>query len=124
MRRHEPWGPGGGRVSGFTLIELLVCMGVIVMLLSLLMPGLRASREAARDVTCKSQLRQLSIVTVVYAGDYKCVPVWGTIGAVPMLNLERQQWACPADRKHPDYAQGSSYAYLASLYMGPNANFT
>jgi type II secretory pathway pseudopilin PulG len=102
---------------------MVVCTTIITVLISILVPGLRGSRDAARDITCKSQLRQLSMVTQTYSYDYKCVPVWGTIGAVPMLGLKRQHWNCPSDKLHPQYEQDSSYAYLASLYMGPQANF-
>lgn len=56
---------------GFTLIELLVVIGVIALLLSLLLPGLRGAREAGRTTACLSNQRQLGIGWAAYANDYK-----------------------------------------------------
>jgi prepilin-type N-terminal cleavage/methylation domain-containing protein/prepilin-type processing-associated H-X9-DG protein len=52
--------------AGFTLIELLVVISVIAVLLAILMPSLRASREQAQRAVCASQLRQLGIAHVMY----------------------------------------------------------
>jgi len=58
----------GNRIAkaGFTLIELLVVIGVIAVLLAVLMPALRASREQAQRAVCGSQLRQLAMAHVMY----------------------------------------------------------
>jgi hypothetical protein len=101
-----------------------VCLLIITILVSLMLTGLRRSRDAARDVGCQSQLRQLSLIMMAYAADYKTLPIWGTIGAVPALELRPIEWSCPADRLHPANEQGSSYAYLASLYMGPHPDLS
>ncbi|MGA2035544.1 MAG: DUF1559 domain-containing protein [Thermoguttaceae bacterium] len=44
---------------GFTLVEMLVVIFIIVVLMSLLLPTIVKSREAARSTQCKSNLRQL-----------------------------------------------------------------
>jgi prepilin-type N-terminal cleavage/methylation domain-containing protein len=54
---------------GFTLIELLVVIAIIAILASLLIPALTAAQETARRAKCKSNLRQLGIMTTMYAGD-------------------------------------------------------
>ncbi|MEM6554185.1 MAG: hypothetical protein AAF750_18870, partial [Planctomycetota bacterium] len=45
----------------FTLIELLVVLAVTSLLVSLVLPVLGASREAARDLSCKANLQQMNI---------------------------------------------------------------
>ena len=77
------------RPRAFTLIELLVVISIIAILIALLLPALRGAREASRSVACLSQMRQLSLFTMIYATDYdgKMIYGYGT-GAAPM-----QSWA-------------------------------
>ena len=56
--------------SAFTLVELLVVIAIIGVLLSLLLPAVQASRGAARDLTCKSNLYQIHINTRTYRSKY------------------------------------------------------
>lgn len=46
---------------GFTLVELLVVMSIVSVMLSLLLPAVMLAREAARRMSCGSQLRQLGL---------------------------------------------------------------
>lgn len=57
------------RKKGFTLIELLVVIAIIALLLSILSPSLRKIMETARTISCKSNLRQLSIGFQTYYVD-------------------------------------------------------
>ena len=52
--------------TGFTLIELLVVIAIIAMLLAILLPALRASRQQARAVACGANLRQLALALTMY----------------------------------------------------------
>lgn len=54
---------------GFTLIELLVVISVIALLLSILMPSLQKVKESASATVCASNVKQLGLGWVLYAGD-------------------------------------------------------
>ena len=54
------------RKTGFTLIELLVVIAIIAVLMAVLMPALRIAREQARSITCRSNVRTLTLAWLVY----------------------------------------------------------
>lgn len=55
--------------AGFTLIELLVVVAIIAILIGVLLPALSGSRESARTLQCKSNLRQLVLAANSYSVD-------------------------------------------------------
>ena len=55
--------------KSFTLIELLVVIAIIAILASMLLPALSKARQAAQNIKCVNQLKQLETAALMYAGD-------------------------------------------------------
>ena len=55
---------------GFTLIELLVVIAIIAILAAILFPVFARAREKARQTSCLSNMKQLSLAQLMYAQDY------------------------------------------------------
>ena len=72
------------RKVGFTLVELLVVIAIIGVLVGLLLSAVQAAREAARRMTCKNNLKQLSLATLSFESALHRFPAggWG-LGGVP-----------------------------------------
>jgi len=56
--------------KGFTLIELLVVIAIIAILAAILFPVFARAREKARQTSCLSNLKQLSLSMLMYVQDY------------------------------------------------------
>ncbi len=54
--------------TGFTLVELLVVIAVMAVLMGVLMPVLSTARGQAKSLVCRSNLRQLVMAALSYAG--------------------------------------------------------
>jgi prepilin-type N-terminal cleavage/methylation domain-containing protein/prepilin-type processing-associated H-X9-DG protein len=60
--------------SGFTIIEVVVVVGLIALLVALLIPAVHAAREAARRMSCASNMRQIGLASQSYNATFNVFP--------------------------------------------------
>lgn len=84
--------------NGFTMIEILIVISIIAILIALILPFMKMSKEAARRAQCASRTRQVTHGALSYAIDHKNeVAPHGWIVKHPTLfkfngNLEDGGW--------------------------------
>jgi competence protein ComGC len=77
--------------AGFTLIEILVTLGVIMILVSLLLPALGRARLTATELSCTARIRELGNLVVAYAAEYDDrFP--SALGDGPEITQNRDMW--------------------------------
>ena len=65
------------QLHGFTIIEQLVVIAVISLLVSLLLPAIQQSREAAQRLSCRNKLYQLGLAMQNYHSAHNVFPPGG-----------------------------------------------
>jgi len=86
------------RRRAFTLIELLVVIAIIALLMSVLMPALASVRKQAKDVMCRSNLKQWGVIWKMYIDDNKgffCETLGWIVPLRPYYSRDPKVFLCP-----------------------------
>lgn len=96
--------------TAFTLIEVLVVVAIIALLVALLIPSLSVARESSRRVTCRANLRQITMAMIFHAHeDRHGVYIYTSQGAddglhylYPRYFKDARAAVCPSTRNVVD----------------------
>lgn len=112
--------------TGFTLIELTVTIGVISMLVSLILPAVQRTREAARQTQCRNNLKQLAAAVFTFEESERKLPPsdlgdgWPTWATLILPKIEQGQLYHGWDLKLSYYSQSSQCGVQPAVYLCPS----
>lgn len=119
---------------GFTLIELLVVIAIIAILAAILFPVFAKAREKARQSSCLSNVKQLTLAMLSYAQDSdEIMPrnttyngtaasvAWDQYAVQPYIK-NVQILSCPSDSTPCNPPLFTQYSYGYSQYIGGGYN--
>ena len=111
--------------KAFTLIELLVVISIIALLIAILLPALKNARDAARSVSCMSNMHQLAIATAnygvtfneympVHRFDMRLWPYISSDGNSFQAGDSNDLLKCPFDRSFEEWGVERFVSYAAN----------
>ena len=111
----------------FTLVELLITIAIIMILASLLLPGIRNAKNAAKNILCKNNLKQINYAFEGYRSDYNGLfpPIlemgtpsggagtetWAYWFSINCFNTKILQYQCPFFISDPGRGYWVHYGY-------------
>ena len=98
----------------FTLVELLVVIAIIGILIAMLLPAVQAAREAARRMTCKNNLKQISLAVLNYETANGAFPAAGITPGGCCEKYSRSTWTIEI---LPFMGQSALYDNYNQLYF-------
>lgn len=107
------------RHAAFTLLELMAVLGIISLMIGIILPGLSWAKESAREGTCRSNLRQLGMLTVTAMDQHRqrLFPLAHEVLTVQereeLWGYDGPAWKCPSDKSDAD----CSYVYTIGVFM-------
>jgi prepilin-type N-terminal cleavage/methylation domain-containing protein len=109
------------KLRGFTLIELLVVIAIIAILAAILFPVFAQAKQAAKSITCLSNMKQIGTGFQLYLGDnddaFPVVYREDSVAAEDWTGELASGFWAPNGQKQIDYAKTHSIRYLFNPYL-------
>ncbi len=119
------------RRRAFTLIELLVVIAIIAILAAILFPVFAKAREKARQSSCQSNVKQMSLGVLQYAQDYDEIIPWmwqggaGSVWAhVPINGTAISNYTIWCEYIYPYVKNTQVYSCPSQTYTQANMQYS